>query len=348
MKIEKETKITRDSIFYTSFYDELSDENEPYRVIHSPITVAGKKYTFVNRINLVENEDLILSIVILFSVILTLLLLGLFVLSRKLSQRIWAPFYSILEQMEQFEIDKSIGLKLPETTIEEFNRLNSSIRNLIQKNISIYKSQREFIENAAHELQTPLAIFQAKIDTLFQRSDLNKEQAKIVNSLTENVSRLNRLNKNLLFLSKIERDNFSEKKEIDLQDVIENNIAFFKEQAQAKNIEITTQYNKSLRVNTNVVLVEVLIRNLFLNAVQHNISDGKIHVSISNQILKFSNTGKNEALNSEKLFNRFSKINSSDIGNGLGLSIIKKITEVNGWEITYDFTNNIHSFSIIT
>ena len=67
--------------------------------------------------------------------------------------------------------------------IEEFNRLNTSIDNLIKRNILIYNNQREFVENAAHELQTPIAVFKAKIDTLIQRLDVTKGQSEILTSL---------------------------------------------------------------------------------------------------------------------------------------------------------------------
>lgn len=346
MKIEPSKNWFKDTIFYNSYYDTLEAETEPYRELNSSILIDRKPYTYSARINLVETEDLLKSIAILFLIIISLLLIGLFVITKRLSINLWKPFYDTLNKIEQFEIDKSIQPKFTETNIEEFNRLNKTIENLIIKNTSIYHSQREFIENAAHELQTPLAVFQAKIDTLIQNSDFTQEQYKMLSSLNDSISRLNRLNKNLLLLSKMENDIYYKKQTINMNEAIEKNFDFFTEQAKEKNLIIKTEIKEAVLVKSNLVLAEVLISNLFLNAIRHNISDGHILVTLSNHSLTFSNTGQSKTLVADKLFNRFSKSNPSEQGNGLGLAIVRKIANLNNWKISYSFANNFHSFSV--
>ena len=346
IKIEPFKNSGKDTIFYNSYYDALDAEIEPYRELNASILIDGNPYTYSARINLVEKEDLMKSIAILFLVIISLLLIGLFVITKRLSINLWKPFYETLNQIEKFEIDKSNHPKFTETNIEEFNRLNNSIEKLITKNTSIYHSQREFIENAAHELQTPLAVFQAKIDTLIQNADFTQEQYKMLSSLNDSVSRLNRLNKNLLLLSKMENDIYNEKQTINLKEAIEKHFDFFTEQAKAKNLIIKTEMNEAVAVKSNPVLAEILISNLFLNAIRHNVSDGQVLVTLSNHSLTFSNTGQSQTLVADKLFNRFSKSNPSEQGNGLGLAIIKKIADQNNWKISYSFANNFHSFSV--
>lgn len=346
IKIEPFKNSGKDTIFYNSYYDALDAEIEPYRELNASILIDGNPYTYSARINLVEKEDLMKSIAILFLVIISLLLIGLFLITKRLSINLWKPFYETLNQIEKFEIDKSNHPKFTETNIEEFNRLNNSIEKLITKNTSIYHSQREFIENAAHELQTPLAVFQAKIDTLIQNADFTQEQYKMLSSLNDSVSRLNRLNKNLLLLSKMENDIYTEKQTINLNEAIEKHIDFFTEQAKAKNLIIKTEMKEAVAVKSNPVLAEILISNLFLNAIRHNVGNGQVLVTLSNHFLTFSNTGQSQTLVADKLFNRFSKSNPSEQGNGLGLAIIKKIADLNNWKISYSFENNLHSFSV--
>jgi signal transduction histidine kinase len=168
----------------------------------------------------------------------------------------------------------------------------------------------------------------------------------MLNSLNDSVFRLNRLNKNLLLLSKIENETYSDKEIIILNDVIEKHLDFFKEQAKAKNQNINIELNERISIKSNPVLAEILINNLFLNAISHNISDGQVLVKLSNHSLIFSNTGQLQPLVEDKLFSRFSKSNPSEQGNGLGLAIIKKITNLNNWDISYSFVNNFHSFSV--
>jgi signal transduction histidine kinase len=346
IKIISPNTFKTDTLFYTYYFDTITNENEPYRELNLPISINGKPYTYSARINLVETDDLIESIAILFSIIISLLLIGLFIISKKLSFNLWKPFYETLQQIEKFEIDKSSQPIFEKTEIEEFNRLNQSIEKLIEKNTSIYHNQREFIENAAHELQTPLAVFQAKIDTLIQRTDVTKEQSEILSSLNDGVARLNRLNKNLLLLSKIENNNYTDRQTFNLKEAIEKNFDFFTEQANAKNITIKSNIDETFTIKSNAALTEILISNLFLNAIRHNILNGEILVTLSNQTLSFSNTGQGEALVADKLFNRFSKSNPSEQGNGLGLAIIKKIANLNNWIISYEFKNNLHTFYI--
>lgn len=346
IKIIEAKPLQKETIFYSYYYDTLNAENEPYRELNLPVTIEGKPYTYSARINLVETEDLMKSIALLFFIIISLLLVGLLLINKRLSQNLWKPFYETLQQIEQFEIDKSNQPKLNDTNIEEFNRLNQSIEKLIERNTSIYHSQREFIENAAHELQTPLAVFQAKIDTLIQSAEFTEPQNQILSSLNDSVSRLNRLNKNLLLLSKIENDNYNEKQTISLNEAIEKHLDFFTEQAKAKNLTIKTELNVAVSINSNPILAEILISNLFLNSIRHNVIDGQIVIILSSNSLKFSNTGQPQPLVADKLFNRFSKSNPSEQGNGLGLAIIKKIADLNNWKITYSFAYNFHSFSV--
>lgn len=347
IKIEKVQKIiSRDTIYSHGYYNNLDKENEPYRVLNTPVTINNKPYLFSARINLVDNEDFIISILMVFTMIILILLIGLFIITKRLSITLWKPFYDTLEQIEEFEIDKSSNSKLAANSIEEFNRLNLAINKLIEKNTRIYKSQKEFIENAAHELQTPIAIFKGKLETLLQRDDVTEEQFEILDKLNDTTTRLNRLNKNLLLLSKIESKQYNIPEEVLLNKVIANQLDFFKEQALAKNISINTALEPNTLVKTNLFLSEILISNLFLNAINHNTANGSINVVLHENSLVFSNTGISKSLETDKLFERFSKVNPSSKGNGLGLSIIKKIVENNNWEVIYSYKDKLHIFEI--
>ncbi|MES2545480.1 MAG: HAMP domain-containing sensor histidine kinase [Bacteroidota bacterium] len=346
LKIEKEDgKLFKDTFFNTYYYNSLEHENEPYRVLKCPVIINNKQYVFTAKTNLVNATDSILSVLILFIVIISTLFVGLFIITKRLSIKIWRPFYETLEQIEQFEIDKKPVINTTSTSVEEFNRLNQAINKLTKKNTLIYKSQKEFIENAAHELQTPIAIFKGKLETLIQRHDITEGQFKILEKLNDATTRLNKLNKNLLLLSKIESKYFG-KSQTSINKIINNQLDFFKEQAVAKKITINIELESNIIVNTDTFLLDVLISNLFLNAINHNVENGHITVKLDKKSLLFSNSGALQALETDKMFERFSKANPSFKGNGLGLSIIKKIAENNDWEIIYCFKNNLHHFEL--
>ncbi|HHH53812.1 MAG TPA: HAMP domain-containing histidine kinase [Bacteroidetes bacterium] len=346
VKIVEDKGLKNDSLFYTYYYENQDEETELYRELNTPITIENTPFTFSARTNLVESEDLIMSIAILFLIIIILLLAGLYFMNKRMSEKLWNPFYQTLQQIEDFEIDKHKIPTFNKSDIEEFNRLNISINNLIEKNTIIYNNQREFVENAAHELQTPIAVFKAKIDTIIQRSDITQGQAGILVSLNKTVSRLSRLNKNLLLLSKIENNQFNKTTTFSINELIEDQLQFFIEQAEQKNIEIKTDFQNDVLIDANRGLTEILVNNLLLNAIKHNIEDGQINISIFEQTLGISNKGIDNELPKNKLFKRFSKSNPSGKGTGLGLAIIKKIADTYGWIVSYYFKDGVHQFSI--
>lgn len=346
IKIGKYEGVQKDTLFDRNFYDAINKDNEHFRVLQSPVTIDHKRYTFSAKLNMVGKEDLLLTTAWLFVILLLLLIAGFLIITKIISNRLWYPFYVALEKIERFEVDKERKIKLADNSTEEFMRLNHAIESLIEKNTSIYKSQKEFIENAAHELQTPIAIFKGKLETLLQRDDITEGQTEILEKLNDTTTRLNRLNKNLLLLSKIESRQYNIPEDVVLNEVVAKQLDFFKEQALSKNIKVNTNLEDNCVVKTNLFLAEILVSNLFLNAVNHNVVDGVINVDLDAHSLVFSNSGVPTSLETDKLFERFSKVNPSSKGNGLGLSIIKKIAENNDWHIAYSYKNKLHFFEV--
>ncbi len=351
-KISRDVKITdsvsmlkHDTVFYKFYFDTLANENEPYRVLLSPLIIGGKPYTFFSRISLIESEDVIKNLAILFCSTLAFLLAGFFLITRRLSLKLWRPFYFTLKQVEQFELDKSSNPSLATSDVEEFSRLNQSINKLIEKNIAVYKDQQEFIENAAHELQTPVAVFQAKLDVLAQHIPITAEVGETLSQLNEAVFRLNRINKNLLLLSKIDNDQFAASEFVSLNNILEKQIPFLKEQAFEKKIVIKADDINPVTINANKTLLEIATTNLLLNALRHNVEGGKISIQLDKNQLTISNTGDRSELSAETLFKRFSP-HRSEGGNGLGLAIVKKICEQHSWTINYSFKEELHFFTI--
>jgi signal transduction histidine kinase len=120
-----------------------------------------------------------------------------------------------LEKLEEYDTDKNAEIEFHKTGIEEFFRLNTTLAKLISRNNLIFNSQKEFIENAAHEMQTPLAVFKSKLELLQQQSLFSSESYEILQQLNATISRLAKLNKNLLLLSRVENQQFKELDAID-------------------------------------------------------------------------------------------------------------------------------------
>ncbi len=337
----------QDQISLQYFWDKVPNESEPYQVLYTRIYIQNEHYWLMVRMNLVESEDLIKTLTGLYLTILFILLVVLFLIISVVSKKLWSPFYDTLEKIDDFNLEQSLFPQFSKTKTEEFKQLNSGLEKLIKQNLDAYKTQKEFTENASHELQTPLAVFRSKLDVLLQEPGLTENQATIISSLYDACSRLARINKNLLLLSKIENQYFTEKTEVNVVKLLQESIPYFNEQAQAKNLKIVPDIAHSeLVILANKGLIEILINNLLLNAIRHNYQNGKVQIEIKLNQLIISNTGSPDPLDLNKLFKRFSKTSENAHSSGLGLAIIYEICEMHGWKVNYQFLDRSHTFSV--
>ncbi|MCI0751085.1 MAG: HAMP domain-containing histidine kinase, partial [Flammeovirgaceae bacterium] len=259
--------------------------------------------------------------------------------------KLWKPFYNTLNQLKAYELDKSELIQPEKTNIIEFDDLNKTVSHLTDRNRKVYLEQKEFIENASHELQTPLSIFQSKLDNLMQLPGLTEAGAATILDLEETAQRMARLNKNLLLLSKIDNDQFNEVEEIDLSVLAKKLLSNLQPMADVDNISIQTSINP-LSIKANSTLLEVLLTNLFHNAIRHTNPKGEVNVQITGRVLTVSNTGSPLKMSPDKMFERFSKEGNGENSSGLGLAIVKKVCDTCRYEIVYNFQNEVHIFSV--
>lgn len=350
-KMDKDIDITpakypvKDSLFTLPF-SEPGEELADARYLITTVRIINKDYQLTIRTSLVESKDLLESIILVQAVLLTLLLLGLIIINRSISKRMWRPFNDTLTQLKDFDLGKQKSLQLERNRITEFNSLNETVNHITRKNVDIYQSQKEFTENASHEMQTPLAIFQAKLELLMQTNPLSEEQAGFMEELANASQRMNRLNKSLLLLTKIENNQFIDKEIVSIKDMAEKLIEQYKFQADKKNITIQVKYAVHIYVDANKSLIEILLSNLLSNAIRHNIQNGSINIICDKQRMIIQNTAQGKSLETNKLFQRFQKQSPDESSIGLGLEIVKKIADLYRFTVAYQFTDNYHSFTI--
>jgi signal transduction histidine kinase len=273
------------------------------------------------------------------------LVIGFILLNRQIAKQIWRPFRNTLEKLKSFDLTTQQTVSFDKTDIEEFAELNQSLQKLIDKNISVYSQQKTFIENASHELQTPLAVLKSKLNLLLQNKNITSEQAELLTAIDLPLSRMTRINKNLLLLAKIENNQFAEIETIELTEIINETLELLIDYTTTKQITIDKNLSEKLTLTCNKTLLEILVNNLLINAIIHNTEQGKIQISFSDKTLTVSNTGKTP-LNNEKLFERFAVSSSQTTNSGLGLAIVKEICNRYQWKINYAFENNFHSFAV--
>lgn len=328
-------------------YDELEDEDEPFRKMESVFASNGRYYELTIIASLLNSEELLATIlvdILVFSIILFGLI---FMLNRVLLRKLWNPFYETILKVKQYKLDNDTQLELLPTNIIEFKDLNDSVDELIQNNRKVYISQKQFIENASHEMQTPLGIIQNKVYMLMEEPTLTNSQATIIDDITEHVERLSRLNKTLLLLSKIENKQFAENEPIQITQFIESCCEDFTDLIEFKQLNLKVEKNASPVMNMNVDLARILFSNIIKNAINHNIHDGFITISIETNQVIIVNSGKELTVKPETLFERFNKKSDSSHSNGLGLAIAKTICDLYGFSIVYSYKENTHTITIL-
>ncbi len=290
-------------------------------------------------------EDIVEGMTIQIAFIMLLLLVAIAVTLRFIASRLWKPFDETLRRLEAFRLEEGRVPDLPRTDVKEFDRLNRVLRTLMGNSVASYRSQREFTENASHELQTPLAVFQTKLDLLLQEPGLTQRQADLIQGLYDVSSRLARLNRNLLLLAKIDNRQFEQMEDIPLAGFLRAQMPFLK--TVAGDISIYQAFDDSpLVVRANRTLLECLVNNLVVNAVRHNRPDGMLAITVVGRRLTVSNTSDEPALDERHIFNRFYRPQGSSKGNGLGLSIVKAICDYHGWRVAYRYDRPTHCFTV--
>jgi signal transduction histidine kinase len=326
----------------TLIFDAFEKRKIPFRQISLITVINGREYFIAARDTLLEEDDLLEVIAIVTGLVFVLLLVSLYFINRKLSLKIWQPFYKTLDELKEFSHDKP-GFKLSsESQLFEFTELNKTLEKLTRKVISDYQSLKRFTEDASHEIQTPLAVIQSKLETLMQYPDLKKDQAEIIKSAYVYTLRISKLTQTLLLLTKIANDQFPDKKAINMAELIGEKIKMFEDHILEKSLTLNEDIKPDCFLETNFFLAESLIINLIGNAVKHNIKRGMINIKLDKKHLEISNSGEMLHISASKLFDRFYKTNNSSDSPGLGLAIVKEICRLNKWEIKYVFEDNLH------
>lgn len=292
-------------------------------------------------------EDVAEGMMIQFVLIFTVISIALYVTMRFATKRIWSPFDDTLKKAERFNLAKSNIPEFTKTDIKEFSRLNNTLEKLMRKDKDLFRIQKEFTENASHELQTPLAIIRTKLDLLLQEN-LNEKQMTLVSDMYDLTIRMGNLNTNLLLLAKIDNAQYADMKEVDLVNMLTESIPLYSSLQHDTILHVDDKRKKpNATIMANDVLLESMLKNLIVNAIRHSLSGSTIDIIVKDNQLTVSNiSDDNTPLDSENIFRRFHTDKMQQKGNGLGLAIVKAICDFHQWNITYHFEDGQHEFTV--
>jgi signal transduction histidine kinase len=332
----------------TLIYQERLEQHKPVRLLTTAF-VANEKYYELKIISAVINKaDLIRKLFLALVALYGVMLASILVVNNLVLKKIWKPFHYLLAQLRNFRLGNTPLFKSARTSVKEFRELNDSLQSLLQRNSDTYLSQKQFNENASHELQTPLAISINKLELLAERGELTNEDAETVGEVIQALESLKRLNKALLLLSRIENQQFVEEQTVRFSEVFQKLTRDFSDMLHFREVKVELNEEGDFESIMNGDLAEILVMNLLKNAIVHNTAGGMVTVTIAGSWFSIENSGNPEPLDEEKMFDRFYKRSPQSSSTGLGLAIVKAITALYALSVNYDFHNSKHKFIILS
>lgn len=345
--VTEEYALKNQSIRYSNeiIFIEAKHEDEPARVLrtifqnhdgtYSQLTVATPT---------IETDDLREAltdwIVALYGVLLLLTVaVCMWVLWRSMR-----PLYRILRWLENNDISKGVQPLENPTQMNEFIRLNDAVMRSALRSEQLYMQQKQFTDNASHEIQTPLAVCKSRLDMLLD-TPLTEEQMGEIIKTQQTLDYISRLNKELLLLAKIDGAQFTHVQPIDLSALLGKVADDCEMVYKSSGAEVSKNLSEQCEVVMNSTLASVLVTNLVKNAFIHNLRNGAIDISLVNGTLRVVNRGVT-ALNQTQVFERFYQGSKREGSTGLGLALVKAIAGMYGFDLRYEFSDKQHIFLV--
>lgn len=324
-----------------------SENGIPYRQLSQVVSISGIAYQITIRQSQEQKAALVTDVTRIMLFVFIGLFAATLIFNWAISKKLWMPFKRSLNKIRSIELQKMEAIHFEETNTKEFNELNTSLNYMKTRMYKDYINMKEFTENAAHEMQTPVAVVLSKLELLLQDSNLKNDQVQAILQSTEALRQLSKLNESLLLLAKIENNQFETTNEISLADVTVKYVRLFDEFIKEKQLTVQTNFSGNFMVTLHPLLADSLIMNLLGNAIKYNCTEGKIEITVSENNYHISNTSRLQPIPPGKLFMRLNASKGSkEASHGLGLAIVKKIADVNHLEIRYHSEDGVHNFDI--
>ena len=343
----QEAENYRERFYNSTVYIEMEDEDEPVRVMKSCFMMPdGQYYELEVMISTLEREDMIEAILGYLLALYLLLLLCFIVTVRFVLKRSFRPLDRLLLWLRSVQPGKEVPPLENNTHIAEFKELGKAAVDMSNRSYKAYRDQKQFIENASHELQTPLAILRGKVELLAESEGLSEYQMKELDEIYNTLGRAVKLNKSLLLLSRIENKQYTETEEVAFNQVIDNVLPDLMDIYEWKHIRVECHDEGAFVARCNNSLSQILMSNLLKNALSHTAENGELSVQISERSVIIKNSGEC-SLDTERIFQRFYHSHGEKKDStGLGLAIAKSIANSYGLELVYSWDNGMHCFTI--
>lgn len=322
------------------------EETEPARILTTIFQDAGGNYYELKVATpTFEKEDLLRAIFSWVVILYLLLLTTTLILTMWVFHRSMRPLYELLQWLDRYRPGQKNSRVPNNTRIKEFSKLNTAAQEAVDRVENVVEQQKQFIGNASHELQTPLAVLGSRIEWLLDKTEPNEMQAEELLKMQRSLNHIVRLNKTLLLLTKIENGQFPESRPIALGSFIEEQAELYNEIYADRGLSCETDIQEDFTVEMNESLASTLTNNLLKNAFVHSEPGSKIAIIVRPRELSVSNDGV-QPLDADRIFDRFFQGEKKEGSTGLGLALVKAVCKYYHLGLEYRFDNGRHCFSV--
>jgi signal transduction histidine kinase len=321
-------------------------EQEPARVLTSIFSDAeGQFYELMVMTPTFEKNDLFEAVLAWIVVLYVALLFIVLVVTMIIFRRSLQPLYDLLHWLDAYRPGGRPQSVPNKSDVEEFRRLNVALQQAVDRSEELFERQSQFIGNASHELQTPLAIIGNRVEWLLDSPSITEEEAGELFKIQKTLSRAVRLNKTLLLLTKIDNGQFPESVEVDLVQMIRESAESYGDVYAEREVSVTQSLPAEFKVEMNESLAATLVTNLIKNAFVHSSNGSEVHISIAGRTFTISNAGE-EPLDKEYIFDRFYQGSRKEGSTGLGLALVAAVCRYYNLRLEYKFENSKHHFEV--
>lgn len=346
---EEEGRHYRQVFYDATVYIELEDEDEPVRVMCTAFRMPdGQYYELKLMISILERDDMVEAMLWYLGALFLLFLICTSIGIQLVLKGVFRPLHRLLDWLHCIQPGKEVPPLDNPTKIREFRQLSDAALDMGNRSYKAYEEQKQFIENASHELQIPLAIVRGKVELLAESEGMTEQQMEQLDEIYATLGRAVKLNKSLLLLSRIENGQYTEMEDVSVDEILDELLPDLMDIYEHKQVRlIRKREEQPFIIRCNHSLAQILVSNLVKNSLLHNREGGELQVLTTPTSLVIKNTG-DVPLDGEKLFRRFYHgMDGKKDSTGLGLAIARSIALSSSLKLTYEWQDGMHTFRLV-
>ena len=290
---EEEGRHYRQVFYDATVYIELEDEDEPVRVMCTAFRMPdGQYYELKLMISILERDDMVEAMLWYLGALFLLFLICTSIGIQLVLKGVFRPLHRLLDWLHCIQPGKEVPPLDNPTKIREFRQLSDAALDMGNRSYKAYEEQKQFIENASHELQTPLAIVRGKVELLAESEGMTEQQMEQLDEIYATLGRAVKLNKSLLLLSRIENGQYTEMEDVSVDEILDELLPDLMDIYEHKQVRlIRKREEQPFIIRCNHSLAQILVSNLVKNSLLHNREGGELQVFTTPASLVIRNTG---------------------------------------------------------